>query len=149
MKVLQVWHWRGSWLFLALAFFGLTASDTSNRHCFFNQLCSCKVSNRFRGGGPGGAGPEGGVGGRPSQVDEFGNLDYYDGSPVVTTPQVSGQFGPFGETTTEGRPQPPRAAAYRAALGSGSRRRGLPQLVHNVEDISCVGVPFDKIPGRI
>ena len=39
----------------------------------------------------------------------------------------------------------PRVSMYRSRLAG--RRRGLTQLVHNVQDISCVGVPFTRIPG--
>ena len=39
-------------------------------HCFFNQLCSCKVLLRRSGHG------------ESTSVDDFGNIDYYDGFPV-------------------------------------------------------------------
>ena len=119
MAVLVIWHWR--WLvvltvstFLMPAciqptYYGAGAftvaqpdSDTSNRHCFFNQLCSCKISNRFRGGGGGELNGGGTGNGGHSQVDEFGNWDYYDGSPVVTQRQKPADIvGQFGSITTE------------------------------------------------
>lgn len=80
-----------------------TLSHTT--HCFFNQLCSCKVLLRRSGHG------------ESTSVDDFGNIDYYDGFPVrdlmnggyssisssgeETTEVYQGQFGRVSSTRSD------------------------------------------------
>ena len=148
-----------------------TLSHTT--HCFFNQLCSCKVLLRRSGHGT------------STSVDDFGNVDYYDGFPVRdlvnedSTEVYQGQFGrvstgssvlhdkgasqttentnKFNSTSssrvsTEYLPQPSRLKANRRG---SNRRRGrtrgsfFERMGKNVQDVSCVGVPFTTIPGKV
>ena len=163
-------------------------SFSRTTHCFFNHLCSCKVLLRKSGHG------------ESTSVDDFGNVDYYDGFPVrdlvngnsplyssisssneESTEAYRGQFGTistgpsilsdrvtsstenankFNSTShsrvstlsSEFLPHPSRLKV----TGRGSRRgrgrtRGsfFERIGRNVQDVSCVGVPFTTIPGRI
>ena len=162
---------------------------THTTHCFFNQLCSCKVLLRKSGYSD------------STSVDDFGNVDYYDGFPVrdlvngysslynsiptskeESTEKYQGQFGtistgssvlfdkvassteninrynatsyPSSSSTvsSEYLPQPSRLKARSRNIG---RRRGktrgsfLQRIGKDVQDVSCVGVPFTTIPGKI
>ena len=151
-----------------------TISHTT--HCYFNQLCSCKVLHRRIGHD------------QSTSVDDYGNIDYYDGFPVRdlingdhyssnspseedTTEIYQGQFG---SVTTEGSsvlpningisnkrnhtsnkseilPKPSRLKGTgRGRSRSRGRGRGsfYEQMSKNVQDITCVGVPFTTVPGK-
>ena len=117
------WRCFGMILFVLLLYaphFPLTDSSpsaltsSSTKYCFFNQLCSCKVVSYVRGGGGGegggGGGGQGSSSPRQQSVDDFGNVDYYDGAPVVTqrTPPPAAKDhqqqvfqGQFGSIATE------------------------------------------------
>ena len=163
-----------------------TLSHTT--HCFFNQLCSCKVIRRRAGHD------------ESTSVDDFGNVDYYDGFPVrdlvksdsslLQTPTLpssvkstevyQGQFGRVstgssvfsegGYSTTENTnkfnatsntrvsnllseflPQPSRLKGTRRGKVRGrgrTRAQFFNRNAKNVQDVSCVGVPFTTVPGN-
>ena len=95
----QWWGGSGMILFMLLLYapnLQITESS-STRHCFFNQLCSCKIVGHLRTS-PNEARSQ-------QSVDDFGNVDYYDGAPVVTERQppegdvFQGQFGTISSTS--------------------------------------------------
>ena len=157
-----------------------TLSHTT--HCYFNQLCSCKVLHRRLGHD------------QSTSVDDYGNVDYYDGFPVrdlVNGDQYSSispseedtteiYHGQFGSVTTEGSsvlpningisstdnsnkvnltsniseniPKPSRLKSTgRSRSRSRGRTRGsfYERSGKHVQDITCVGVPFTTVPGKI
>ena len=157
-----------------------TLSHTT--HCYFNQLCSCKVLHRRIGHD------------QSTSVDDYGNVDYYDGFPVRdlvngeiqyssnspseedTTAIFQGQFGSVttegssvlpkmnemsslnnklnfsSKITTENLPKPSRLKGTgRGRSRSHGSRRGsfYERMSKNVQDITCVGVPFTTVPGKL
>ena len=98
-----------------------TLSHTT--HCYFNQLCSCKVLHRRIGHD------------QSTSVDDYGNIDYYDGFPVRDL--VNGDHyssispseedateiyqGQFGSVTTEGSSVLPNINGISSADNSNKR----------------------------